>query len=215
MGLRWASINCNNASFILKVDDDIVFNFQKTYNLLKELDYSKSFLLGYMLNNTKPRRNIQNKWYVTWEEYQRSYYPPYLSGWYYITTPKVAEKLIQEANCHQKFWIDDIFITGLLTEALGIELKQLPNDYWLEYYELLECCLKDMLQKYIQCDYVVAPNGDRNNLIVEYNEAIKHCDSWKNCTQRNADNSLKSVCIVNSERSIFSDGKAEVRYIGL
>ncbi|XP_072929927.1 beta-1,3-galactosyltransferase 1-like isoform X2 [Epargyreus clarus] len=217
MGLQWASSVCEKATFILKVDDDIVFDFNRTYKYLTSIPISQRemFISGHILNNTLPRRQKQNKWYVTWDEYPRSNYPPYFSGWYYIISPKIAKELCKEAIYHPYFWIDDIFITGVLTEALGIQLKELPINYMLEYYELLECCLKDMITKSIKCDYVVGPNGGRNNLIVEFNQALTNCDMWKNCTVRTLDNSLKRTCVMYRERSIFSDGQGEVRYIKL
>ncbi|KAM3962551.1 beta-1,3-galactosyltransferase 5 [Aphomia sociella] len=215
MGLQWASTVCKS-SYILKVDDDTVFNLESTHKLLLQLNKSyDDMIMGYMLNNTKPRRSKQNKWYVTQEEYSRNVYPPYLSGWYYIITSKVAASLCKEAVTHTYFWIDDIFVTGILTESLDIKLKQVPQDYWLEYYELLECCLTDMIKKAIRCDYVVGPNGGRDNLLLEFNNAVRNCDKWMHCSHRLPGKSLKNVCIVNKERNIFSDGNAEVHSVRL
>lgn len=171
--------------------------------------------MGYMLNHTLPKRNKQNKWYVTWNEYARHYYPPYVSGWYYITTPNVAARICEEAVDHPYFWIDDILATGILPEALDIKLRQLPENYWLEYYELLECCLRDMVTKFIRCDYVVGPNGGRNNLIYEFNEALRNCDVWKNCTVRSAKQTLNKVCVAFRDRTIFSGGQPEVHVVKL
>lgn len=212
MGLKWASNVCN-PTFILKVDDDIVFNLESTHKYLSKLPYRDNLLMGYMLNNTKPRRNKENKWYVTQDEYVWNDYPPYLSGWYYITTPDVASRLCDEALYFPPFWIDDIYITGLLSKAAGIGLHQLPLDFWLEYYELLECCLTDMINKSIRCDFVVGPNGGRNNLIVEFNEAVRKCDQQNNCIARPADRPLKNVCVVKAERNIFSNGQGEVHLV--
>lgn len=213
MGLQWASKKCSDASYILKVDDDTVFNLERTYKLLTSKSIEGDYLIGYMLNNTKPRRDRQNKWYVTWEEYPRNEYPPYMSGWYYITTPNTAARLSNEAMYHPYFWIDDILITGLITEALNIKLIHLPKGFWLEYYELLECCLRDMINKNIMCDAVVGPNGGRNNLILEFNDGLSLCNKLKNCTKRNEEQSLDKVCVAFRERSIFSDGKPEVQFI--
>ncbi|XP_013135589.1 PREDICTED: UDP-GalNAc:beta-1,3-N-acetylgalactosaminyltransferase 1-like [Papilio polytes] len=213
MGLQWASNFCNT-SFILKVDDDIVFNLNQTYNFMLKIRHEKNLLIGYMLNNTLPRRSKQNKWYVTQKEYSRNVYPSYLSGWYYIMSKNIAFLITQEAPYHGQFWIDDIFVTGILTEFLDIKLKHLPKDYWLEYYELLECCLKDMVMKSIQCEYVVAPNGGRNELIVEFNDALEKCKR-KNCTVRSDNQTLNKVCINYRERTIFGDGKAVIQNIKL
>lgn len=40
MGLKWASSECQTASYILKVDDDTVFNINKTYEFLKKIPVS-------------------------------------------------------------------------------------------------------------------------------------------------------------------------------
>ncbi|XP_013170723.1 PREDICTED: beta-1,3-galactosyltransferase 5-like [Papilio xuthus] len=213
MGLQWASTFCNT-SFILKVDDDIVFNLNQTYNFITKIKDEKNLLIGYMLNNTLPRRSKQNKWYVTQEEYSGNIYPPYLSGWYYIMSSNIASLITREAPYHYQFWIDDIFVTGILSEFLGITLRHLPKDYWLEYYELLECCLKDMVMKSIQCEHVVGPNGGRNELIVEFNNALEKCKR-KNCTIRSEHQSLKKVCINFRERTIFGDGKAVIQKVKL
>ncbi|XP_073950467.1 beta-1,3-galactosyltransferase 5-like [Choristoneura fumiferana] len=214
MGLQWASTNCSEAFYILKVDDDTVFNLERTYKLLKSLRLKGDFFMGYMLNNTKPIRKHLNKWYVTWEEYPRNDYPPYLSGWYYITTPNAARRVTNEAIYHPYFWIDDLLITGLLTEALNIKLVQVPKGFWLEYYELLECCLRDMIKEKIMCDATVGPNGGRNNLIVEFNDALNLCWSTKNCSARTKEKDLSKVCVAYRARSIFSDGKPEIKYLG-
>lgn len=215
MGLRWASNVCQKVSYILKVDDDTVFDFDKTFKLLQGNIDLDNTLLGYMLNYTKPRRNKDNKWYVTWDEYPRNVYPSYLSGWYYITTPKVVSRIVDEALYHPYFWIDDVLVTGILTEALNIKLQHVPNGFWLEYYELLECCLGDMIKKSIRCEFTVGPNGGRDNLIIEFNNAVKNCNAWRNCTERSISKPLKSVCVMFHDRRIFSEGQAEVELLKL
>ncbi|CAH0400466.1 unnamed protein product [Chilo suppressalis] len=212
MGLRWASNVCR-PTYILKVDDDTVFSLEGTYKLLLKLGIQETVLMGYMLNNTVPRRNIENKWYVTQQEYNLNKYPEYLSGWYYITTSSVATRLCDMALYQPHFWIDDIYITGILRNILGLKLIQVPEDYWLEYYELLECCMTDMTKKFIRCEYVVGPNGGRNNLILEFNEALRNCDNQKNCMVRPIDKPLKRVCFVKRERDIFSKGQGKVELI--
>ncbi|VVD01586.1 unnamed protein product [Leptidea sinapis] len=210
MGLQWASSNCRTTSFIIKVDDDTVFNFDKTYSFLSHIPIKErdDLIIGYTLKNTSPRRNKQNKWYVTWDEYSRQMYPPYLSGWYYIISPKLAAMICSEAPYHPYFWIDDIFVTGILTDYIGIKLKQLPDNFWLEYYELLDCCLRDMLNKGIECEYVVGPNGGRNELLVEFNDSFKICKN--NCTSRDINKKLKDTCVMPGDRTLFSNGQAQV-----
>ncbi|XP_061721421.1 beta-1,3-galactosyltransferase 2-like [Cydia pomonella] len=133
MGLQWVTTKCPNASYILKVDDDTVFRFEKILNILTKNTIKGDFLMGYMLNNTVPKRDNTNKWYVSLEEYPKKKYPTYVSGWYYVTTPTVAAKLINEAKYHPYFWIDDVLVTGILIGALNIRIIQMPDEFWFEY----------------------------------------------------------------------------------
>lgn len=216
MGLHWASINCDKSKFILKVDDDTVFNLEKTYQLLKTLNHSSNFFMGWFLNNTRPRRNKKSKWYVSWHEYSRTKYPLYLSGWYYITTPRVAAMVCDEAIYHPFFWIDDVFVTGILTEALAIKLRKLPDNYFQINAKFMKCCVNDMIKKSIKCDYVIGPNGGMNNLIVEFNNALRNCNSWQNCTARAESEPLDKVCVAYKKRKTFRrGGKAKKLYTKL
>ncbi|XP_063367602.1 beta-1,3-galactosyltransferase 2-like [Cydia amplana] len=134
MGLQWVTTNCPNASYILKVDDDTVFRFEKILSiLLRTAEDEENFILGYQLNNTEPKRDKTNKWYVSLEEYPEKEYPSYVSGWYYVTTPTVAAKLINEAMYHPYFWVDDVLVTGILIGALKMRIIPLPDEFWYEY----------------------------------------------------------------------------------
>ncbi|XP_063387167.1 beta-1,3-galactosyltransferase 2-like [Cydia fagiglandana] len=133
MGLQWVTTKCPDASYILKVDDDTVFRFEKILNILLRTIDDDDFIMGYMLNNTEPKRDNTNRWYVSFEEYPNTEYPTYVSGWYYVTTPTVATKLINEAMYHPYFWVDDVLVTGILIGALNIRMIQMPDEFWFEY----------------------------------------------------------------------------------
>ncbi|XP_063539232.1 beta-1,3-galactosyltransferase 2-like [Cydia strobilella] len=75
MGLQWVTTKCPNASYILKVDDDTVFRFERILSILLRNIDDEDFLMGYMLNNTEPKRDNTNKWYVSLEEYPNKEYP--------------------------------------------------------------------------------------------------------------------------------------------
>ncbi|XP_061722040.1 beta-1,3-galactosyltransferase 2-like isoform X2 [Cydia pomonella] len=133
MGLQWVTTKCPNASYILKVDDDTVFRFEKLLNILTKNAITDDFLMGYVLKHAQPRRDNTSKWYVSLEEYPKKKYPTYVSGWYYVTTPTVAAKLLNEAMYHPYFWVDDVLVTGILIGALNIRIIEMPDEFWLEY----------------------------------------------------------------------------------
>lgn len=73
MGLRWASASCDRqtdgdlAKFIVKADDDTVFDLYYLHGHLLDLvdtDHlgSNEFLAGFVLDGKRPIRNVANKW---------------------------------------------------------------------------------------------------------------------------------------------------------
>ncbi|XP_073950457.1 beta-1,3-galactosyltransferase 5-like isoform X2 [Choristoneura fumiferana] len=193
MGLQWAAINYDKASYIVKVDDDTAFSLEGTFKLLTNMKVKGDFFMGYILNNTEPVRDNRTKWYVSREEYAKDEFPPYLSGGFYVTTPNTARRVIKEAKNHPYFFLEDLFVTGFMTQVLNIKLIQLPKGFWLHYYELLKCCIDDMIFKRIMCDAIVGlpPDDGENDLIVTFNDAIRSC---QNCSARTKEEALDKVC---------------------
>ncbi|XP_077286473.1 beta-1,3-galactosyltransferase 5-like [Arctopsyche grandis] len=197
MGLKWTSTQCNKCSVVLKLDDDIVFNINAILNCINstQIDNDENFLMGYVLRGMKPIRLKANKWYVTYNEYSKSFYPPFLSGWMYFTNPKTAGALVRVARETPYFWIDDVFVTGILASTCNIKLKDIKFQHmFLEYFELMDCCVKDMIDKKIMCEYAIGPNGNDDNMLVKFNDALKMCAVNK-CSPRPINRSLNDTCI--------------------
>ncbi|XP_018370601.1 PREDICTED: beta-1,3-galactosyltransferase 5 isoform X2 [Trachymyrmex cornetzi] len=126
MGLQWAANNCKDVKYIMKMDDDIIVNI---YGILEKLHsgmIEKNSLTGYIMKNMIPVREPANKWYVSKAEYADNIYPDFVSGWLYITHPQIASRLINYAlSSHDYFWIDDVFVTGILRQALNINIQNI------------------------------------------------------------------------------------------
>lgn len=173
MGLSFAS-KCTTAKFIIKMDDDIVVDLVSTLALVRTLNLPENLLAGYALSNMKPIRLKANKWYVSFEEYEDPAYPTFLSGWLYVTNRRTATKLINCLEDEKYFWIDDLFITGILARKAKISHYSLNKYYATNAIDTL-CCLKDMEEKRVRCDTLIGPNGSDNNLFYKFNEAVKRC----------------------------------------
>ena len=64
-------------------------------------------------------RNKWSKWFVTKEEYKEAKYPDYCSGWAYVTNHKTVKSILEESKkVENHFWIDDVYITGILRKLL-------------------------------------------------------------------------------------------------
>lgn len=227
MGLRWAAAECQRAKFIIKVDDDTVFDiyFIRNYldSVLQEHTYDantelETFLAGFVLDSKKPIRNVANKWYVSLEEYRPSIYPDYLSGWLYITTPKTAKLLVLESQHEPFMWIDDTWITGVLRERIDIQLISL-NKWFSANSQFLDCCLDDLIKHSLKCDYQVGPNGGDVKLITNFLKALEKCyeadDEVNGCNERTPDKLVTRTCVGKTKDIIGQHGNALVKQIRL
>ncbi|XP_035779654.1 beta-1,3-galactosyltransferase 5-like [Anopheles albimanus] len=195
MSLQWATHSCRGAKYIIKMDDDIVFDPFYIQNHLSDLNQrdERYLLAGFVFRSKKVIRLRANKWYVSPAEYEKPVYPAYLSGWLYITNQRTARALLAESQEAPFFWIDDTFITGVLADRLKLPLTSL-NRWFSANSEFLDCCIRDMKRYAYQCDYYVGPNGGNAKLIAEFVQELERC--YDNaCYQRPAGKSLTATCV--------------------
>lgn len=200
MGLKWASESCSTARFIMKMDHDIVIDL---YDILDEINgknYKSDGFVGYAMRNMTPLREKINKWFVTYEEFGLSVYPDFVSGWFYLTSPSVARKIVKSSEDEQYFWIDDAFVTGILREKLGIPIQDIRDVYTTDY-RFLECCMKDKKRR-LKCNYSVGPNGGVTELVLRFREFANFCN--KHCIPRVKGNTVDKTCIIKYRENFSS-----------
>lgn len=215
MGLKWASEDCNNAKYIVKVDDDSVFDVYHLQNYLMDLEHSSDryLLAGFVLANKTPIRVSASKWFVSKSEFSDEKYPPYLSGWLYITNHKTAHDLVWKSQTENFFWIDDTFVTGILAEKFQIRLLSL-NKWYSANSQFLDCCIKDMSRFQLKCDYHIGPNGGDNKMIIDFNREVKKCYE-SGCSDRSPESSLYNTCIGQIKEIVKDHGNAVIQEIKL
>lgn len=132
MGLHWVQNFCNHTKFVLKVDDDTLVD---PYHLVKFL-YQKSpdgnlnnFLYCSTFRNQGPVRRTDDKWFVPNHEYPYSKYPPYCEGFAYIMSYDVTEKLYHTTSEVKFYWIDDVYVTGLVALKAGVTHSDMENGH--------------------------------------------------------------------------------------
>ncbi|KAJ6643331.1 Beta-1,3-galactosyltransferase 1 [Pseudolycoriella hygida] len=156
MGYKWVSTFCSNAEIILKTDDDMFADtFQIVEIVLEEFrNANKSFVCVDMHGN-KPIREVDNKWYVSEETFPDESYPSFCSGVAYLMRAADAAKIYSVSNKTKFFWIDDVFVTGILREKYDVllhnrdevSLEIWPNIYgyfWGETETIIDWCSKDL-----------------------------------------------------------------------
>lgn len=128
LGYKWISNFCSDATFILKTDDDAFVDIFQLFDFISR-NYGFAPKPGTLICNvfpegTKPVRSKNSrgsKWSVTMDEYPHSVYPRYCGGLAYLATPDVITKILDVSDRVKFFWIDDVFVTGILREIAEIE----------------------------------------------------------------------------------------------
>ena len=118
--LRWLSLFCQNAKFLMKTDDDVFINLPL---LLKDLSnvVHKKFLMGDIITAAQPIRDKDSKWYTPVAAYPHVWYPRYISGASYVISGDLI-KTLSDAATGELFWIEDVYITGILAEKVNSTL---------------------------------------------------------------------------------------------
>ncbi|CAL1532071.1 unnamed protein product [Lymnaea stagnalis] len=124
VALGWALSHCPKVKYIVKVDDDVIVN---VYNLARHIKQTyrttREAVVCRVPKNLQVHRSKVSKWSVSMEEYPFRAYPPYCLGLGIFMTRDVALRLYETTRDVRPFWIDDVYMTGLVAWKAGVTLK--------------------------------------------------------------------------------------------
>lgn len=130
MGFKWFIYNCPNVNYLLKTDDDVFINTPELYrnledfvNFPKQLQPGNGILCSEVLK-PKAKRSYRSKWRVDYKTYSEKFYPNYCSGFSVFFTADVVFKLYNLAQNLHYFWIDDVYISGIVRSKLNIPITE-------------------------------------------------------------------------------------------
>lgn len=132
MGLKWVVRHCAQARYVLKTDDDVFMDlFQVTSHLRAALGPRPppGLLMCGLIRRPYVKRSQRSKWRVSFREYRAHRYPPYCSGWAILMSPDVVRDLYRASAAVPYFWVDDVLVTGILAQRLG--LRHVDLGPWL------------------------------------------------------------------------------------
>jgi beta-1,3-galactosyltransferase 1 len=126
--LQWAEASCKAVRFLVKADDDVLVN---TPLLLRDLALTRHrrFVMGNVIAGARPSRDRSSKWFTPTTAYPRDFYPKYISGAAYVISGDLVHDLHAAAVRTEIFWIEDVFITGLLLAANGSDVLNAQHIY--------------------------------------------------------------------------------------
>ena len=148
MGLKWMAQFCNATKLLVKVDSDVMINVKQLARFhnekLNENGVLKETIYCSVFRHYKPRRDAQDKWFVSRKEYPYEFYPDHCEGFAYIVSgPNTAAKLYNSSLFTPYFWIDDVYVTGFLRRNSKIPLT--PFQYSIGYgYATVNYSLKTL-----------------------------------------------------------------------
>lgn len=215
MGLKYVATEAREAQYVIKMDDDTVFDPFRMHDYIRNIDVDEDeyILKGFILSDQTVIREKYNKWFVTKDEFYEKTYPPYLSGWFYITNLKTSHDLVLSAETTDYFWIDDIYVTGILAEQLSIPLDGI-NDIFSSNSEFIDCCIKGIQHRRMQCDYMIGPNGGDSKLIISFIKAERSCHLG-GCNKRDKEHHVKHTCVAQTKDLIRDRGQPIIQPIKL
>ncbi|XP_037952522.1 beta-1,3-galactosyltransferase 5-like [Teleopsis dalmanni] len=183
MGLRWASNECRRAKFIIKLDEDIIYDVYYLQSYLKallehelKLSTSNRLLSGVIIVASQPIRYLGSKWLAPPEEFSSSIYPYYISGYCYVTNALTAKRLVGEAAETPFFWIDDAWVIGII-KKYRLEIPLQSRFVSTHYSIALNNCCEKYLTKYgYNCEYKIGiANIYDTETVVQFQKSLELC----------------------------------------
>ncbi|XP_067271149.1 beta-1,3-galactosyltransferase 2 [Pseudorasbora parva] len=125
--MEWLSRKCQQASYAVKVDADVLLNVNNLIKMLVNLKTPQhNYITGFVLYGSNVIRDPSSKFYVPHDVYARSRYPPYPQGMCYIFSVDMPEKILQVSRLISPIFIEDAYL-GICLRHLGINPKRPPN----------------------------------------------------------------------------------------
>lgn len=122
MGYKWIHESCQHKpKLVVKADDDVFIEIYHLFYFVSAIygeSPQDSLICDVIPAGTTPQK--AGKWMDNSYEFLTDTYPKYCSGSAYLITPSLIPKFLKASSSISKFWIDDIYVTGMLREALGI-----------------------------------------------------------------------------------------------
>ena len=124
--MKWVSEFCPHVKYVIKADDDIFVDMFSFIDLLLSIDAKENdkYLVcsvNYSMDILRYRKNEKcKKWCISDDIFPgQAFYPTYCSGAFYTFSRNVVEDIFQMALRTPLFWIEDIYITGILPRNIG------------------------------------------------------------------------------------------------
>lgn len=116
-----------NFEFIMKIDQDIIFNYYDLMNFVDSIKEDDVFI-GHIHKNGLPHRNPKSKWYVPKEVFDFNAYKPFTYGGCYIIRRKIINFIIDSHHYAKFIPMEDVYVSSLVILS-GFYISQYNKFY--------------------------------------------------------------------------------------
>lgn len=133
--LKWASTSCQQATYVIRTDDDVVVDIPKVFRVMeRKRQQFTDFIVGDRKDGWKPVRDTESKYFLSEQEYPPDTLPPFALGGLLGFPISTVSLLYQAALRTKPVWLDDVYITGLCAPNVDVPLLK-DIDFWFKHRE--------------------------------------------------------------------------------
>uniref|UniRef100_A0A3Q3IPQ1 Hexosyltransferase n=1 Tax=Monopterus albus TaxID=43700 RepID=A0A3Q3IPQ1_MONAL len=125
--LEWLVAHCVNASYVIKVDSDVLLHVRNLVKLLLDPSTAKqNYITGVVWWHSPVLRNPFNKFYMPRDVIAEAEYPPYPLGMAYVMSLDLPGKILGVSSQIKPIYIEDAYL-GMCLKRLGIPPTDPPE----------------------------------------------------------------------------------------
>lgn len=126
--LEWLAVHCVKASYVIKIDSDMLLHVQNLVKLLLDDKTAKqNYMTGLVWWHSPVLRNPFNKFYLPVHVFAEPEYPPYPLGMAYVMSLDLPAKILGISPQIKPIYIEDAYL-GMCLKRLGISPTNPPEN---------------------------------------------------------------------------------------
>ena len=131
-GIRWVSMFCPSAKFVLKADEDVFVHVPNLISVLKARPAKEEGMIyGHTHENATVLRT--GRWAVRTEDFPFQSYPTYACGNTYVISGNIVPSIYSSSKFLPFLNIEDVFVTGITRKALKVPISDIIGfTHWYE-----------------------------------------------------------------------------------
>ncbi|XP_035516944.1 beta-1,3-galactosyltransferase 5-like isoform X1 [Morone saxatilis] len=127
MMLEWLVAHCVKASYVIKIDSDMLLHVKNLVKLLLDPSTAKqNYMTGLVWWHSPVLRNPFNKFYMPRNVIAEPEYPPYPLGMSYVMSMDLSAKILGVSPQIKPLYIEDVYL-GMCLKRLGISPTDPPE----------------------------------------------------------------------------------------